>query len=123
MISGILVHAARHHADAEVVSRQGDGTLVRHSYAVLEQRARQLARALGRLGVQDSDRVATLAWNGHRHMELYYGVSGMGAIVHTVNPRLAADDIVHILKDAGSTLLFTDPAFASLVAARRPADR
>ena len=120
MISGILVHAARHHADAEVVSRQGDGTLVRHSYAVLEHRARQLARALGRLGVQNSDRVATLAWNGHRHMELYYGVSGMGAIVHTVNPRLAADDIVGILNDAGSTLLFTDPAFAPLVAAVAP---
>ena len=117
LISGILTHAARHHADAEIVSRQGDGSLVRHSYAELERRARQLALALGRLDVQDSDRVATLAWNGHRHLELYYGVSGMGAIIHTVNPRLAPDDVVHILNDAGSVLLFADPAFAPLVAA------
>ena len=117
LISGILTHAARHHADAEIVSRQGDGSIVRHSYAELERRARQLALALGRLDVQDSDRVATLAWNGHRHLELYYGVSGMGAIIHTVNPRLAPDDVVHILNDAGSVLLFADPAFAPLVAA------
>ena len=117
LISGILTHAARHHPDGEVVSRQSDGTTVRHGYALLELRARQLARALGRLGVQDSDRVATLAWNGHRHFELYYGVSGMGAVIHTVNPRLAPDDIVHILNDAGSVLLFAEPAFAQLLAA------
>ncbi len=120
LISGILTHAARHHPEGEIVSRGGDGAITRHGYAVLERRARQLARALGRLGVQDSDRVATLAWNGHRHFELYYGVSGMGAVVHTVNPRLAPDDIVHILNDAGSVLLFADPAFAPLLAAIAP---
>ena len=117
LISGILTHAARHHADAGIVSRQHDGSITRQTYPVTERRARQLARALGRLGVQDSDRVATLAFNSHRHLELYYGVSGMGAVVHTVNPRLAPDDIVHILNDAGSVLLFSDPAFAPLLAA------
>ena len=116
LISGILTHAARHHRDAEVVSRDPDGTLSRYTYPDIEHRARQLARALTTLGIEASDRVATLAWNGHRHLELYYAISGMGAVVHTVNPRLAPDDIVHILNDAGSKILCADPGFAPLVA-------
>ena len=120
LISSILTHAARHHATAEVVSRTTEGTTHRITYAGLEQRARQLARALQTLGVGPSDRVATLAWNGHRHLELYYAVSGMGAIIHTVNPRLAADDIAHILNDAGSVVLCVDTSFTALVAAIAP---
>jgi len=120
LISSILTHAARHHATAEVVSRTTEGTTHRITYAGLEQRARQLARALQALGVGPSDRVATLAWNGHRHLELYYAVSGMGAIIHTVNPRLAADDIAHILNDAGSVVLCVDTSFTALVAAIAP---
>jgi len=120
LISSILTHAARHHATAEVVSRTTEGTTHRITYAGLEQRARQLARALQTLGVGPSDRVATLAWNGHRHLELYYAVSGMGAIIHTVNPRLAADDVAHILNDAGSVVLCVDTSFTALVAAIAP---
>ena len=116
LISGIITHAARHHRDAEVVSREADGSLSRLTYPEIEERARKLARALQRLGVQAHDRVATLAWNGHRHLELYYAVSGMGAVVHTVNPRLAPEDIVHILNDAGSVVLCADPGFAPLLA-------
>ena len=120
LISSIITHAARHHADAEVVSRTTEDTIHRTNYAGIERRARTLARALLRLGVQQSDRVATLAWNGHRHLELYYAVSGMGAIIHTVNPRLAPDDIAHILNDAGSTILCADTTFVPLLAAIAP---
>ena len=116
LISGILTHAARHHRDGEVVSREADGSISRYTYPAIEHRARQLAVALTKLGVGPSDRVATLAWNGHRHLELYYGVSGMGAVVHTVNPRLAPADVAHILNDAGSVLLFADAIFAPLIA-------
>ena len=115
LISSIITHAARHHGGAEVVSRLVDGGIHRTTYAAVEVRARRLARALLRLGVGDADRVATLAWNGFRHLELYYAVSGMGAVIHTVNPRLSADDIVHILNDAGSVVLCADTSFAALL--------
>ena len=117
MISGIIAHAARHHGGTEVVSRMVDGSIRRSTYAAVERRARRLARALQALGVRPGDRVATLAWNGHRHLELYYAVSGMGAVIHTVNPRLAPDDIAHILRDAGSTVLFADTSFTGLLSA------
>ena len=120
LISSLITHAARHHPDAEVVSRTTEDAIHRTNYAGIERRARTLVRALMRLGVQQNDRVATLAWNGHRHLELYYGVSGMGAIIHTVNPRLAPDDIAHILNDAGSTILCADTTFVSLVATIAP---
>ena len=116
LISSILTHAARNHGTAEVVSRLVDGSTRRLTYAALETRARRLARALQALGVGPSDRVATLAWNSHRHLELYYAVSGMGSVIHTVNPRLAPDDIAHILNDAGSIVLCADVSFAPLVA-------
>jgi 3-(methylthio)propionyl---CoA ligase len=120
MISGIMRHAARHHGSAEIVSRGVDGSLQRMSYAALEARTRRLARALQALGIRPTDRVATLAWNGHRHMELYYAVSGSGAICHTVNPRLAAEDIAFILDDAGDVALFADITFAASLSAVAP---
>ena len=119
LVSSILVHAARHHGEAEVVSREADGSVVRASYAEVERRARKLARALQALGVGPSDRVATLAWNSQRHLELYYAVCGMGSVVHTVNPRLSPDDIVHILNDAGSVVLCADAGFLPMVDALR----
>ncbi len=115
LIASILTHAARHHARAEIVSRLVDGRIHRITYPALEQRARRLARALQGLGVERHDRVATLAWNSYRHLELYYGVSGMGAVVHTVNPRLAPDDIAFILRDAGSKVLCADLSFTALL--------
>ena len=115
LISSIITHAARHHQRAEVVSRKLDGSLHRTTYPAIETRARRLARALQALGVARHDRVATLAWNGYRHLELYYGVSGMGSVVHTVNPRLAPDDIAWIIRDAGSVVLFADLSFVSLI--------
>ncbi len=115
LIASILTHAARHHARAEIVSRLVDGRIHRITYPALEQRARRLARALQDLGVERHDRVATLAWNSYRHLELYYGVSGMGAVIHTVNPRLAPDDIAFILRDAGSKILCADLSFTALL--------
>ncbi len=87
---------------------------------MVERRSRRLARVLQGLGVQMGDRVATLAWNGHRHLELYYAVSGMGAVCHTVNPRLAPEDIVFIMNDAADGVLFADLSFAALAEALAP---
>jgi 3-(methylthio)propionyl---CoA ligase len=120
LLSSIIAHAARHHAEAEVVSKLPDGSLHRTAYAEVERRSRRLARVLQQLGVRMGDRVATLAWNGHRHLELYYAISGMGAVCHTVNPRLAPDDIIFIMNDAADGVLFADLSFASLVAALAP---
>ena len=88
MISSLIRHADRCHSDTEIVSRTVEGPVHRYTYHDAHVRSRQLARALSRLGVHNADRVGTLAWNGYRHFELYYAVSGMGAIVHTINPRL-----------------------------------
>ena len=120
LVSAIITHAARHHGTTEIVSREASGILHRTTYAAVERRARHLSSALQALGVLPGDRVATLAWNGHRHLEAYYAVSGMGAVVHTVNPRLSPDDIAFILGDAGSVVLLADAGFASLVASIAP---
>jgi fatty-acyl-CoA synthase len=120
LISTIIRHAARHYGGNEIVSRGVDGSLQRQTYVMLEQRARRLVRVLQGLGVQQGDRVATLAWNGYRHVELYYAISGMGAVCHTVNPRLAHDDIAFIMRDAQDTLLFADVTFAAAIAAATP---
>ena len=120
LISSLLVHAARHHAETEVVSKTIEGPVHRYTYADLERRARRLANALTALGVRNGDRVATLAWNGYRHLELYYGASGMGAVLHTINPRLFHDQIVWIANHAEDSVLFFDLTFLPLVEALAP---
>ena len=115
LVSSIIVHAALHHQRSEIVSRKLDGGLHRTDYPAIERRARLLALGLDGLGVRRHDRVATLAWNGYRHLELYYGVSGMGSVVHTVNPRLAPADIAWIIRDAGSVVLFAELSFVGLL--------
>ena len=115
LISSILRHAARHHATGEIVSKTTEGALHRYTYAALESRARRLARVLARLGITAQDRVGTLAWNGHRHLEVYYGAPGMGAICHTINPRLHPDDIAYIITHAGDAVLFADTTFVGLL--------
>ena len=116
-ISSLLVHAERHHGDQQIVSRRVEGDLHRLSYRELAARARQLAKALAALGVGFGDRVATLAWNGHRHMELYYAVSGSGAVLHTLNPRLHPDQVVYIAGHAEDKVLCFDATFLPLVEA------
>jgi fatty-acyl-CoA synthase len=115
LISSLIRHADRCHGDAEVVSRSVEGPIHRYTYADVHRRARQLAQALTRLGVREGDRIGTLAWNGYRHLELYYGVSGMGAVTHTVNPRLFPDQIVYIVNHAEDRYVFFDLTFAPLV--------
>ena len=120
LLSSIIAHAARHHGGGEVVSKRADGSMHRTTYAAVEHRARRLVRVLQGLGVRPSDRVATLAWNNYRHFELFYAISGMGAICHTVNPRLAPDDIEFIMNDAADSVLFADTDFAGLVTSLVP---
>ncbi len=120
MISAIIKHAARHHPTAELVSKTTEGDVHRYTYAEFERRARRMVRVLQRLGVNVQDRVATMAWNGYRHMELYYAISGMQAITHTINPRLAVDDVAYIVNHAEDVLVFSDTTFAPLIAAAAP---
>jgi 3-(methylthio)propionyl---CoA ligase len=120
LISSIIRHAARHHGEAEVVSRRDDGRIARTTYRTLERRARRLMGALRELGVKFGDRVATLAMNSDRHLELYYAISGMGAVCHTINPRLSPGDIAYILGHAENHVLFLDACFAPLAAAIAP---
>jgi 3-(methylthio)propionyl---CoA ligase len=115
LISSILVHAARHHGDTEIVSCRADGSIFRTNYAALEHRARKLASVLRDLGVGPGDRVGTLATNSDRHMELYYAISGSGAVCNTINPRLSHDDIAYIADHAQDGVIFCDPAFLEIV--------
>ena len=115
LISSILDHAAKYHGGTEIVSRTVEGPLHRYTYADAAVRAKKLAQALRRLGIGDGDRVATLAWNGYRHFELYYGVSGMGAVCHMVNPRLFSGQISYILNHAEDKIVFADLTFVQLL--------
>src|SRR5690349_543578 len=100
LVSSLIEHAVCNHPDVEIVSRTSEGPVHRTTYGGIARRAKQAANALARLGVQAGERVGTLAWNGYRHMELYYGVSGMGAVLHTVNPRLFAEQLEYIINHA-----------------------
>ncbi|MBX3635090.1 MAG: fatty-acid--CoA ligase [Rubrivivax sp.] len=120
LISSLIVHAERHHGDREIVSRRVEGDIHRTTYRELAARSRRMAKALAALGVGAGDRVATLAWNGYRHMELYYAVSGSGAILHTLNPRLHPDQLAYIVGHAEDAVLCFDLTFLPLVAAVAP---
>ncbi|CAJ92651.1 3-(methylthio)propionyl-CoA ligase [Cupriavidus necator] len=115
LISSIIKHAARYYGSTEIVSRRTEGDLHRYTYRDCELRARKLAQALGALGVKQGERVGTLAWNGYRHLEIYYGVSGMGAVCHTINPRLFPEQIAYIVNHAEDGYVFFDLTFLPLV--------
>jgi fatty-acyl-CoA synthase len=117
LISSLIEFAARHHGDAEVVSRRVEGDLHRSTYLKVAARSRQVAGALDRWNLAFSDRVATLAWNGYRHLELYFGVSGSGRVLHTLNPRLAPDQVVWIANHAEDRVLCFDMTFLPLIKA------
>jgi len=121
MISSLIRHADRCHGDTEIVSRSVEGPTHRYTYRDAHTRARKLANALARLRIAPADCVGTLAWNGYRHFELYYGVSGMGAIIHTINPRLFQDQLTYIVEHAGDRLVFFDLTFLPLVEKLAPA--
>jgi fatty-acyl-CoA synthase len=115
LVSSLIEHADRCHGDTEIVSRSIEGPVYRYTYADAHARAKKLARALARLGVKQGDRVGTLAWNGYRHFELYFGVSGMGAVIHTINPRLFPEQLGYIVNHAEDAYVFFDLTFAPLV--------
>ncbi|NDY90760.1 3-(methylthio)propionyl-CoA ligase [Ideonella livida] len=115
LISSLLTHAERHAGDTEVVSKRVEGDLHRTTWAGVAQRSRQLAQALARLGCEPGQRVGTLAWNGHRHLEIYYGTSGSGLVCHTINPRLFPEQIAWIVQDAADAVLCFDLSFLPLV--------
>ncbi|WP_019560778.1 3-(methylthio)propionyl-CoA ligase [Caldimonas manganoxidans] len=115
MISSLLTHAARHSADTEIVSKRVEGDIHRYTYRDAELRARKLAQALARLGCEMGDRIGTLAWNGYRHFEIYYGTSGSGLVCHTINPRLFPEQIAWIINDAEDRVLCFDLNFLPLV--------
>jgi fatty-acyl-CoA synthase len=117
LISSLIEFAERHHGDAEVVSRRVEGDIHRYTYKDVAQRSRKVANALDKINLAFSDRVATLAWNGYRHLELYFGVSGTGRVLHTLNPRLHPDQIVWIANHAEDQVLCFDMSFLPIVKA------
>lgn len=117
LISSLIDFAERHHGDGEVVSRRVEGDVHRYTWADVANRSRQLANALDGLRLMQGDRVATLAWNGYRHLEMYFGVSGSGRVLHTLNPRLHPDQVVWIANHAEDQILCFDMTFLPLVQA------
>ncbi len=120
LISSLIDHAATFHPDTEIVSRLPEGPVRRTNWAEVRDRSKQVANALSQLGIEPGDRVGTLAWNSDRHLAMYFGVSGAGAVMHTVNPRLFPDQIVYIINHAEDQVLFFDITFAPLVAELAP---
>ncbi len=117
LVSSLLVHAERHHPEQLVVSRRVEGDIHRETFVELASRARKLANALKAMGIQMGERVATLAWNGYRHMEVYYAASGSGAVLHTLNPRLHPDQVAWIANHAEDEVMFFDLSFLPIVEA------
>ena len=116
----IFDHAARWHGDREVVTRSAEGPVTRSDYATLHRRAKQVSHGLLEMGIKPGDRVATMGWNSDRHLEVWYGTIGVGAVLHTLNPRLFPEQIVYIANHAADTVLFADPACAPLLAELLP---
>jgi fatty-acyl-CoA synthase len=119
-LPSILEHAALYHPDREVVARTVEGPIHRYTYAEALKRTKRLANALLALGVKPGDRVATLAWSTHRHFELYFAATGIGAVLHTINPRLHPDQVAWVANHAEDTVLLFDITFAELVAEIAP---
>jgi len=116
LISSILEHAAAQNGEMEIVSRETHGPVFRYTVLGCALRAGRLANALADLGLPAGSTVGTLAWNNHRHVEIYYAVSGSGLIIHTCNPRLHLDQLIYIVNHAEDQVLFFDTSFAPLIA-------
>ncbi|MFM0348658.1 MULTISPECIES: 3-(methylthio)propionyl-CoA ligase [unclassified Paraburkholderia] len=114
-VSSLLAHASRYFGTTEIVSKRVEGDVHRYTYRDCERRAKQLAQALIALGVEAGDRIGTLAWNGYRHLETYYGTTGFGAVCHTINPRLFPEQIAYIVNHADDSYVLFDLTFAPLV--------
>ena len=115
LISDLIKHADRNHGETEIVSKTVEGNIHRYTYRDAHARARRLARVLQGLGVKPSDRVGTLAWNGYRHYELYYAISGIGGVINTLNPRLFPEQLTYISNHAENSVLFFELTFVPLL--------
>ena len=115
LISDLLAHASQNYPNSEIVSRRVEGDIHRYTYRDAYQRSKKLAKALLKLGVQQGDCVATIAWNGYRHFELYYAISGVGAICHTVNPRLFPEQMSYMINHAEDKIVFVDLSFLPIL--------
>ncbi len=115
LVNKILDHALVNHAEREIVSRLVEGEIHRETYGDAHLRARKLSQALKKLGMGEGDVIATLAWNTHRHFEAWYGITGIGGVYHTLNPRLFAEQLVYIINHADDKLIFTDLTFVPLL--------
>ena len=120
LISSLIQHADRYYSGSEIVSRRVEGDIHRYTYSDCHRRSKQLANGLTKFGVKMGDRVATLAWNGYRHLETYYAVSGSGAVLHTINPRLHPEQIAYIANHAEDQYLFFDMNFLPVIEAIAP---
>lgn len=120
LISSIIEYAAEVHGAAEIVSADAQGGILRTTFSETLPRIARLAHALRALGIRTGDRVATLAFNSHRHFELYYAISGIGAVCHTINPRLFPDQLAYIVRHAGDRVLFFEGVTAPIVKQMRP---
>jgi len=120
LLSGLVDYAARFHGTTPVVSCDSTGAVLRTDWAWIGERARRCATALGHLGIVAGDRVGTLAWNDHRHLTAYYGITGIGAVLHTINPRLFDDQLAYVVGHAEDRIVLYDPAFSDTVDRLRP---
>ena len=119
LISDLIVHAAKYHADTEIVSRETTGELNVTNWAEVGAASRKLASALAKIGLEQGDRIATLAWNNHRHLKIWFAVSGGGMVCHTLNPRLFPEQFIFICNDAADRAIFFDKTFMPLIAGTR----
>lgn len=119
LISDLIVHAEKYHADTEIVSRETTGEMNTTNWAEAGNASRKLASALGKLGLSQGDRVATLAWNNHRHLKIWFAVSGGGMVCHTLNPRLFPEQFIFICNDADDKAIFFDKTFMPLITGTR----
>ena len=117
LISSLIDYAERHHGDGEIVSRRVEGDIHRYTWADVAKRSRQVANALDGIQLKQGSRVATVAWNGYRHLELYFGVSGSGRVLHTLNPRLHPDQVVWIANHAEDEVVCFETSFLALIQA------
>lgn len=116
LISSLIEHAAHYHGDTKIFSKEVDGHIVETTWLEISKNAKRYANALKSLNLQPNDRVATIAWNNHRHLESWYAISGSGMICHTINPRLFPEQLTYIINDANDKVLMFDKTFVALIA-------
>jgi len=120
LVSSLIAHAAKWHGDREIVTKTVEGPIHRYTWRECEVRSKKFAEALLKLGIQHGDRIGTLAWNTYRHVEAYYGIAGIGAVTHTINPRLFPEQLEYVVNHADDQYLVIDLTFVDLVAALLP---